>query len=466
MPEAIIQPTVTIRVYDASQPGGVRRADLSFYRSATFTRQRNAIGTFEIQIPLIPANLALMNEVREGWLFEFWAEAPTPSYMFGGFVNLMRWALEAGQTILTVRGLSYLAWISQRRIIGGTGMLGWSTTLTGLETASYKPPINQIMYHAMTYGGGQSPPLGLCPPGTPRAHPLFQIPDNENISHITDAWSYPTLPLNYGLPRLTNTEITAFLSGIEVMNYLTERVGDRANHETGSVWFGMPRVSYDIIRYDGPPYGVWPSGALYFIIRAPSLGINRTVGNTLYDPVIFDVDGGGVAEGEYVEDSAEVRNWYYVLGHGNKASRVRLGDSGLYANTDSITRFGRIEEVLDAGQEEIGSKVLEQKANDALDERRDMKITARFRLDAIPGQVFGRDFFFDDAVTVYWADVGLAMNDFVSSVTLSLGADESGMTGIQKAEVVVGSEKLAPADGGLLGRYLTGLKRGITNLRA
>lgn len=460
MPEAIIQPTVTIRVYNPSQRDGIRQRDLAIYRSAQFTRQRNAVGTFEIQIPLVPANLALLNEIREGWLFEFWSEAPRPAYLFGGFANALRWSLETGQTLLTVRGLSYLAWISQRRIIGGTGSLGWAATLGSLETPTVKPPLNQIMYHAMTYGGGVTPPLGLSPPGTTREHPMFRTPNHAEISHVTDVYSAPTLPASYGIPRQTATQVTAFMSGVEVMNYLTERVGDRVNTDTNSVWFGMPRISYDLVRYDGAPFGPWPTNALYFIIRVPGLGTNRTVGNGVRDPVLFDVDGGGVAEGEYVEDSAEVRNFYYVLGHGNQASRLRYE----YTDADSIDRYGRVEEVLDAGQEEQGN-VLTQKANDTLDERRDMKITARFRLDAIPGQVFGRDFFFDDAVTVYWSDIGLVMDDFVTSVTLSMGGDEGATPGIQRAEVVVGSEKLAPQYGGLLGRYLTGLKRGITNLR-
>ena len=468
MPQAIIQPTVTVRVYNPSQRDGVRQADLAIYRSGQFTRQRNSIGTFEIVIPLVPQNLELLNQIREGWMFEFWAEAPHPTYMFGGFVTTLRWALEAGQTVLTVRGLSYLAWISQRRIIGGTGMQGWSTTLTGLERPDYKPPVNQIMYHTMIYSGGQNPPLGIAPPGTTREHTMFRIPDHPSISHITDAWSLPDGPgpgfdaNAYGIPRLTNTEITGFLSGMEVMNYLTEKVGDRLNTEPTSPWFGMPRVSYDLIRYDGLPFGVWPSNALYFVIRVPGLGVNRTVGNGVRDPIIFDVDGGGVSEGEYIEETAEIRNFFYVLGHGNKASRVRVE----YKSDPSIEQFGRMEEVLDAGQEEMGSQVLVQKATDALNERREKKISARFRLDAIPGQVFGTDFFFDDAVTVYWGDIGLVLNEFVTSVSLSIGADEGGMTGIQRAEVTVGSEKITGPEGGLLGRYLSGLKRGITNLRA
>jgi hypothetical protein len=120
---------------------------------------------------------------------------------------------------------------------------------------------------------------------------------------------------------------------------------------------------------------------------------------------------------------------------------------------------------VDAGQEG-NPNVLAQKGQDALTDKQSAKITAKFRLDAIPGQVFGYDFFFDDAVTVYWEKIGLTLNDFVTSITLSMGGTDDGSLGIQHAEVVVGSEKLAMSDSGAaLGRYLNGLKRGITNIR-
>jgi hypothetical protein len=457
------RPTVTVRVYEPTVRDGIRQRDLAIYRSAQFTRTRNAVGTFELTIPLVPANLSLIESIREGWLFEFWSEADTPAFMFGGFVTYMRWVLESGQTALNVRGLSYLAWLAQRRIVGGTGSLAWAATLGGLETPGNPPALNQIMYHAMTYAGGSpSNPLSLAPPGTTREHPSFRIPDHTSISKVTGAWSTPTLPSTYGIPRVANVEITAFMNGVEVMNYLVEKVGDRKENDPSSIWFGMPRISYDIIRYDGDAFGSWPTNALYFVIGIPGLGTNRTVGNALNRPTVFDVNGGGVASGEYIEDSSEVRNYIITLGAGEKATRARYD----YSDGDSIIRYGRIEDVVDGGQEG-NLNVLRQKGEEALNDKRIPKNTARFRLDAIPGQVFGYDFFFDDAVTVYWEEIGLTLNDFVSSVSLSMGEQQDGSLGIQHAEVVVGSEKLArdKDGGGLLGRYLNGLKRGLTNFR-
>jgi hypothetical protein len=453
---ALVRPTVTIRTYNPTARDGVRQRDLAVYRSAQFTRQRNSVGTFEIQIPLVPTNAELLENIREGWLFEFWSEAPEPQWLFGGYVTYLRWSLESEQTVLTVRGLSYLGWLGQRRIVGGTGSLAWAATLGGLETPGDPPAINEIMYHALTYN-----PWSVAPPGTAREHPSFRIPNNPSISDITDDFSPPNLPADYALPRLTATEITAYMSGIEVMNYLTERVGDRVNEDPTSVWFGMPRISYDIIRYTGDPFGAWPTNALYLVLGVPGLGVNRTVGNADYTPVIFDVDGGGVSVGEYIEDSSEVKNFKIVLGDGEKATRSRYD----YSDGDSITRYGLIEDVIDAGQEG-NVNVIEQKARDSLNDTRKAKVTASFTLAPLPGQVYGYDFFFDDVVTVYWSSIGLVLNDFVTSVTLSMGAQQDGSLGIQQAEVVVGSEKLARRDGiSLLGRYLSGVRRGLTNLR-
>jgi hypothetical protein len=454
MPQAITRPTVTIRVYAPTQRDGVRVRDLAMYQSAQFTRDRNTVGTFEIVIPLVPMNTWLLDDVREGWMFEFWSEAPHPAYLFGGFANYLKWSLDSGQTILTIRGVSYLAWLSQRKLIGGTGSLAWAATLGGLETPGDPPAVNEIMYHATVYN-----PWSLTPPGTIREHPSFRVPDHPSISHVTDQYSTPTLPVEYAIPRVASTEITAYMGGVDVMSYLADQVGDPKNEDTSSAWFGMPRISYDIMRYTGDPFGSWPTNALYLMFRVPGFGTNRTVGNQVVKPVIFDVDGGGVAEGEYVEDSSDIRNYIIALGDGEKATRTRID----YTDGDSIVRYGRIEDVVDAGQEK-NLNVIAQKAQDELTDKRSANITAKFRVDVIPGQVFGYDFFFDDAVTVYWEAIGLVLNDFVSSVSLSIGQQEDGSLGIQHADVVVGSEKLA-REAGLLGRYLSGLKRGISNLR-
>lgn len=460
LPRAQPSPTVTIRVYDGSVRDGIRQRDLTIYQNAQFTRQRNAPGSFEIKIPLVPINVDLLSDVREGWLFEFWSESSPATFLFGGYVTGMQWSLEDGRTMLTVKGPSYLAWLAQRRIYGGTGSLPWKATLGGLETEIVKPALNQIMYHAMTYAGPDPDnPLSVSPPGTIREHPMFRIPDEESISQISDVYSTPTLPSLYGIPRPSNTEITAFMSGVEVLNYLSEQVGVRTNEDTTSLWFGMPRISYDIIRYDGPAVGAWPSNALYLVFRIPGLGSNRSVGSQTFNPVIFDVEAGGVTQAQYIEDSSEVKNKIITLGAGNAGTRARY----LYSDADSVTRYGEIEDVVDAGQEG-NVNVVKQKAEEVLNDKRHPKITGRFTVDPMPDLIFGYDFFFDDLVTVYWSAIGLAFNDFITAVTLSMGVDDSDRVGIQRAEIVVGSEKIAK-DSDVLGRYLNGLKRGLTNIR-
>jgi hypothetical protein len=235
------------------------------------------------------------------------------------------------------------------------------------------------MYHLCTFNNapGTDTPLGLVPPGTSREHPWFRIPNAPQLSDITDAFSAPTIP-DYGIPRVTKMEVQAFLSGSEALNYLSEKIGDRLNDNTASPWFGMPRLSYDIIRYVGDPVTgpgnvVWPTRALYLVFKVPGLGVNRTVGNAATKPV-------------------------------------------------------------------------------------------RMTLDILPDAMYGYDYGFDDAVTVYWEEIGIVLNDFVTSVTCEMGGSDDGSLGIQRVQTVVGDEKLA-RDANVLGRYLTGQKRGLTNLR-
>lgn len=458
MPRAIDQPTLAVRVYEPGIRDGVRQKDLSVYTSARFTRERNTVGNFEVVIPLVEPNRDLLEAMRDGWMFEFWSEADTPAFLFGGYVTKVGWGMVDGKATMTVSGPSYLGWLAQRRLLGGTGSLAWAATLGGLETPGDPPSINEVMYHATTYN-----PNSLMPVGTAREHPWFRIPNAPQITDITDLFSTPTLT-GYGIPRIANIEINAFLSGIETMDYLTGRVGERVNDDTSSVWFGMPRISYDIIRYDGLPVTgpgpiVWPSNALYLVFRVPGFGDNRSVGSDALRPVVFDVDGGGVSDAEYIEDASEVRNSLWTLGVGTKATRARY----TYQDTDSMIRYGLIEDVLDAGQEG-NVNVVDQKSQEFLSDRKLPKRTARFSLDAVPGQTFGYDFQFDDAVTVYWEEIGLVLNDFVSSVTCSIGGTNDGLMGIQKVQAVVGSEKLS-RDSNILGRYLNGQKRGLTNLR-
>lgn len=458
MPRAIDQPTLSVRVYEPNVRDGTRQKDLTVYTGARFTRERNTVGNFEITIPLVAENRDLLEALRYDWMFEFWSEADTPEYMFGGYVTKIRWTIVDNQTAMQVSGPSYAGWLAQRRLIGGTGSLAWAATLGGLETPGDPPAINEIMYHASTYD-----PYSLNPAGTMREHPWFRIPNASQITHVTDDFSTPTLT-DFGIPRKADVEINAFLSGVETMDYLIGLVGETVNTDTSSVWFGMPRVTWDIVRYHGDPVlgpgdVVWPSDALYLLFKVPGFGSNRSVGSSeVARPVILDVAGGGVSNPEYIEDNSEIVNFVWALGTGNKASRARYE----YEDTDSIIRNGRIEGVVDAGQEG-NVNVVEQKAREVLNERRQPKRTARFTLDAIPGQTYGYDFCFDDAVTVYWDEIGLVLNDFVTSVTCTIGG-EGGNMSIQQVQAVVGNEKLA-RESNVLGRYLSGQKRGLTNLR-
>jgi hypothetical protein len=475
MPRAIDRPTLSIRVYEPTARDGTRAPDLAVYTSAKFTRERNTAGNFEITIPLEASTRDLLEFVRNNWMFEFWSEASTPQFLFGGYVTRFRWGAAAGDTALTISGPSYLGWINQRRVVGGTGSRAWAATLGGLETIADPlavPPIvgdpaalNEIMYHLCTFNNapGTDTPLGLVPPGTSREHPWFRIPNAPQLSDITDAFSAPTIP-DYGIPRVTKMEVQAFLSGSEALNYLSEKIGDRLNDNTASPWFGMPRLSYDIIRYVGDPVTgpgnvVWPTRALYLVFKVPGLGVNRTVGNAATKPIILDVAGGGIREAEYIQDFSEIKNTIEVLGTGNQASRSRYH----YEDSTSILVHGRQEDVVDAGQEGNLS-IIAQKGTEYLEERRSPKQSVRMTLDILPDAMYGYDYGFDDAVTVYWEEIGIVLNDFVTSVTCEMGGSDDGSLGIQRVQTVVGDEKLA-RDANVLGRYLTGQKRGLTNLR-
>lgn len=145
-------------------------------------------------------------------------------------------------------------------------------------------------------------------------------------------------------------------------------------------------------------------------------GDDRTEGNGVLPPVIFDPGLGNMTNVSYLNSRVDEVNVCYVLGQGNGSLRtVRTVTSGTETDTPwarrSVSRD--IRNTNDTG-------ALDDKGNETLNKQRSRR-TLEFDARQTPATRYGRDWFLGDLVTVKFR--GLSQTKKIVGVRVGLDAD-------------------------------------------
>ncbi len=175
----------------------------------------------------------------------------------------------------------------------------------------------------------------------------------------------------------------------------------------------------------GVDFDVYLSGTDTFNFKTyvPQLGLDKTWGNGSNDPVIFSTEHDNMNEPQYVDDRSEEKNFIYVLGAGDGATReiTEVEDSG--ASDDSP--FNRIEAVVQA-QNATGAGATDE--GDMAIRRNRRKRCLVFQPLETPATRYTRDWVLGDLVTARYDDLDFSVK--IGAVTVTVDAQGGETLGV------------------------------------
>lgn len=168
---------------------------------------------------------------------------------------------------------------------------------------------------------------------------------------------------------------------------------------------------------------------LYKFVFRVYQGTNRTIDQTLVNPVLFSSDLDDILESNYSHNKSELRNFAYVAGEDSGTARK-------VQTVGSATGISRRELFVDArdlqSEKEDGSTIPEaeytsmliERGKASLEDYKDIEsFSATLRTFGVTGYVFGVDFFLGDKVTVYDSRLKVRTNAVVTSVLTTYDED-------------------------------------------
>ena len=168
---------------------------------------------------------------------------------------------------------------------------------------------------------------------------------------------------------------------------------------------------------------------LYKFVFRVYQGTDRTLDQSVVNPVLFSSDLDDILESNYSHNKSELRNFAYVAGEDSGTSRK-------VQTVGSATGISRRELFVDArdlqSEKEDGTAIPESEYNSMLVERgktsledyKDIEsFSATLRTFGVTGYVFGVDFFLGDKVTVYDSRLKVRTNAVVTSVLMTYDED-------------------------------------------